>query len=76
MKEINTQIDWVEFDPVEIYQNVIECIQGAIQNLIILDINPDDIIAVAVTNQRETTILWNKITGKPLYNAIGKNLTN
>lgn len=72
LKEINTQSDWVEFDPLEIWQNVGECIEGAVRNLIILDINPNDIIALAVTNQRETTILWNSETGKPLYNAIGK----
>lgn len=72
LKEINTQPDWVEFDPLEIWQNVCDCIEGAVRNLVILDINPNDIVALAVTNQRETTILWNGETGKPLYNAIGK----
>lgn len=72
LKEINTQPDWVEFDPLEIWQNVCDCIEGAVRNLVILDINPNDIIALAVTNQRETTILWNSETGKPLFNAIGK----
>lgn len=42
------------------------------KNLIILDINPVDIIAVGITNQRENIVLWNKITGKPLYNSIGE----
>lgn len=74
LKEINIQPDWVEFDPLEIWQNVCECIEGAVRNLVILDINPNDIIALAVTNQRETTLLWNSETGKPLYNAIGKSL--
>lgn len=36
-----------------------------------LEINPADIKAVGITNQRETTIVWDKITGRPLYNAIG-----
>lgn len=73
LKEINTQPDWVEFDPLEIWQSVCDCIEGAVRNLIILDINPNDVIALALTNQRETTILWNSETGKPLYNAIGKS---
>lgn len=56
----------------EIWTNVVDCINGAVKNLNILDINPDDIVAIGVTNQRETTVMWNKITEKPLYNAIGK----
>lgn len=42
------------------------------KNLIILDISPGDIIAVGITNQRENIVLWNKITGEPLYNSIGQ----
>lgn len=72
LKEINTQSDWVEFDPLEIWQSVVECIEAVVKNLNILDINPDDIVALAVTNQRETTVLWHKLTGVPLYNAIGE----
>lgn len=72
VREISIQQSWVEVDPLEIWQNVLECIQVAIQNLVILDINPDDICALALTNRRETTVLWHKITGRPLYNAIGK----
>lgn len=71
VKEISTQQSWVEVDPLEIWQNVLECIQVAVQNLVILDIDPDDIRAVALTNRRDTTVLWNKTTGRPLYNAIG-----
>lgn len=71
LKEISTQHGWIEIDPLEIWQNVLECIQVAVQNLIILDINPDDICALALTNRRDTTVLWHKITGRPLYNAIG-----
>lgn len=56
----------------EIWQNVVECIQTAVQNLQILDINPDDIVAIALTNQRDTTVMWHKVTGRPLYNAIGE----
>lgn len=71
VKEICTQQSWVEVDPLEIWQNVLECIQVAVQNLVILDINPDDICALALTNRRDTTVLWHKVTGRPLYNAIG-----
>lgn len=56
----------------EIWQSVVECIEAVVKNLNILDINPDDIVALAVTNQRETTVLWHKLTGLPLYNAIGE----
>lgn len=71
LKEINTQPNWVEIDPLEIWQNVLECIQVALQNLVILDIDPDDICALALTNRRDTIVLWHKVTGRPLYNAIG-----
>lgn len=74
LREISPQPGWIEFDPIEIWQNVVECIETATQNLIILNINPNDIVAVAVTNQRETTVLWNSLTGLPLYNAIGMYL--
>lgn len=49
-----------------------ECINEGTRNLIILEINPADIVALGVTNQRETTVLWHKINGTPIYNAIGK----
>lgn len=62
----------MEIDPLEIWQNVVECIQMAVQNLVILDINPDDIVALAITNRRDTTVLWHKTNGRPLYNAIGE----
>lgn len=47
-------------------------LQIVIKNLILLDINPDDIIAIGITNQRQTTVLWNKTNGVPLHNAIGR----
>ena len=65
--QILPQAGWVEHDPVEIYQRVCETIQGALSkaNLIAQDLS-----AVGITNQRETTIVWNPKTGEPLYNAI------
>lgn len=68
---------WVEQDPMEILHSVIECINVTVENLKKMSIDPTDIAAVGITNQRETTLLWNRETGKPLFNAIGKlYLTN
>lgn len=61
---------WVEEDPKEIMQTVVTCIEKTIENLRNLDLDPADIQAIGVTNQRETTILWDKVTGQPLHNAI------
>lgn len=58
---------WVEQNPMDIYANqyasLTECIAKS-------GIDPDEIAAVGITNQRETVIAWNKNTGKPVYNAI------
>lgn len=58
---------WVEHDPMEIYQNTLKAVELATE---CADISQDDIIAIAITNQRETTVVWDKITGEPVYNAI------
>jgi glycerol kinase len=58
---------WVEHNPLEIWQSTIEVINEALRKN---KIKVNDIIAVGVTNQRETTVLWDKDTGKPVYNAI------
>uniref|UniRef100_A0A8D9FB89 glycerol kinase n=2 Tax=Cacopsylla melanoneura TaxID=428564 RepID=A0A8D9FB89_9HEMI len=47
-----------------------QCIEKCVGYLVDLDIDPNDIVAIGITNQRETTILWDSKTGKPLYNAI------
>ena len=47
------------------------CLKFLILSSRSLEIDPADIKAVGITNQRETTIVWDKNTGKPLYNAIG-----
>lgn len=61
---------WVESDPMELLHTVLECINKTVENLQSLDIDPADIKAIGVCNQRETTIVWDKTTGKPLHNAI------
>lgn len=61
------QPGWVEHDASEILTVQIDCIKEAIKNA---GIKPSEIACVGVTNQRETTVVWNKKTGKPINNAI------
>uniref|UniRef100_A0A7N6F7K0 glycerol kinase n=1 Tax=Anabas testudineus TaxID=64144 RepID=A0A7N6F7K0_ANATE len=61
---------WVEEDPKEIMQSVYECMERTCEKLCQLNIDISNIKAVGVTNQRETTLVWDKVTGEPLYNAI------
>jgi len=58
---------WVEHDPLEIWRNVQEVISSALRKG---HISPKEIAAIGVTNQRETTVIWERSTGKPIYNAI------
>jgi glycerol kinase len=58
---------WVEHDPMEIYSSQYAVMMELIARQ---NIAPDDIAAIGITNQRETTILWDKQSGKPIYNAI------
>ncbi|XP_072370064.1 glycerol kinase [Scyliorhinus torazame] len=64
------QAGWAEEDPKEILHSVIECIEKACDKLKQLKIDVSSIKAIGVSNQRETTIVWDKKTGLPLYNAI------
>ena len=58
---------WVEQNPMEIWENVRLLIRQVLETS---KINPSDILALGITNQRETTIVWDKRTGRPAYNAI------
>lgn len=58
---------WVEHDPDEIYDSVIECIENVFK---INNVSYSDIDSIGITNQRETTVLWDKKTGRPVHNAI------
>ncbi|OQY57358.1 MAG: glycerol kinase [Desulfobacteraceae bacterium 4572_88] len=58
---------WVEHNPDEIWQNTQEVIRGALAKA---GLSGADLAAIGITNQRETTVVWDKHTGKPYYNAI------
>ena len=66
-KQIFPQQGWVEHDPLEIWDNTRKAVATALAEA---NIAREDIAAVGITNQRETTVVWNKHTGKPVYNAI------
>ena len=58
---------WVEHDPMEIWTRSQEVIKGALAKA---GITAADLAAVGITNQRETAVVWDRKTGKPVYNAI------
>lgn len=58
---------WVEHNPVEIWESVRAVVAGALQKA---EINRHQLVAVGITNQRETAVVWDKNTGEPVYNAI------
>jgi glycerol kinase len=66
-EQIYPKPGWVEHDPMEIWQRTEEVIREGLGKT---GIDASDIAAVGVTNQRETTVAWDRATGKPVYNAI------
>src|SRR5947209_14834384 len=58
---------WVEHDPEEIWRATIEVCRGALANA---NLAAKDIAGIGITNQRETTVVWDRATGKPVHNAI------
>ncbi|MFD1506431.1 glycerol kinase GlpK [Georgenia yuyongxinii] len=66
-EQIFPQAGWVEHDPAEIWTNVREVVGLALTRA---NLTYRDIAAVGITNQRETTVVWDKTTGEPIYNAI------
>ncbi|KAF6823841.1 glycerol kinase [Colletotrichum musicola] len=69
-KQIYPNPGWHEHDPEELVSSVEACIDGAVQTFETQGHSRDQIKAVGITNQRETTVVWDKTTGKALYNAI------
>ena len=64
-RQIYPHPGWVEHDPAEILETQISSAREAIKN-----INPSEISCIGITNQRETTVLWDKNTGRSVYNAV------
>ncbi len=66
-RQIYPQPGWVEHDPMEIWDSQLSVAVAAMEQA---QATPGDIAAIGITNQRETTIVWDKTTGEPVYNAI------
>ncbi|KAI0216663.1 Glycerol kinase [Massospora cicadina] len=69
-QQICPQAGWVEHDPMVIVDSVNQCIEEAVADFLKLGFKLSDLKGTGITNQRETTVCWNKHTHKPLYNAI------
>ena len=66
-EQIYPRAGWVEHDPEEIWRRIQEVIVEAMQQR---GFRPKDLAAIGITNQRETTVVWNRKTAKPVYNAL------
>ena len=66
-QQIYPQPGWVEHDPEEILNTQLQALQSAFDQS---GLSPADIAGIGITNQRETTVVWDRHTGKPVYNAI------
>ncbi len=66
-EQILPQAGWVEHNPVEIWERTASVIQTALNGA---GLAASDLAALGITNQRETTVVWNRKTGRPYYNAI------
>ncbi|MFZ0799724.1 MAG: glycerol kinase GlpK [Terriglobales bacterium] len=66
-EQIYPQPGWVEHDPEEIWRRTNDVIEEAMESR---GLRPEDLATIGITNQRETTVVWHKKSGKPVYNAI------
>ncbi|MCO1657386.1 glycerol kinase GlpK [Pseudonocardia humida] len=66
-QQILPQAGWVEHNPVEIWERTSAVLQTALNKC---NLQASDLVALGITNQRETAVVWDKRTGRPLYNAI------
>ena len=66
-EQITPKAGWVEHDPKEVWQRTRDVIGGAMASS---DAEAGDVAAIGITNQRETTVVWDRETGDPVYNAI------
>jgi len=67
LRQIYPQPGWVEHDPEEIWSGVVATVRGALAQA---GLAARDVAAIGITNQRETAIVWDRATGKPIHNAI------
>lgn len=58
---------WVEHDPIEIYEKTLEAIVGVLKEA---QVTQEQIKCISISNQRETALVWDKLTGKPIHNAV------
>lgn len=65
--QIFPQPAWVEHNPLDIWESVEICVKGALSAA---NLSASDIAGVGITNQRETVVVWDRKTGRPLYNAL------
>ena len=66
-QQIYPKPGWVEHDPIEIWERTREVMKSALKKS---GLQPGDLAAIGITNQRETTVVWEKASGKPIHNAI------
>ena len=67
LPQIFPKSGWVEHDPEEIWSATVEVCRGALAKA---KLKPSDLAGIGITNQRETTVVWDRATGKPIHNAI------
>ena len=66
-RQIVNEKGWVEHDPAEIIENTVAVCGDVLAKA---GVNPGDVAAIGISNQRETSMMWDKATGRPIYNAI------
>lgn len=66
-RQIVNEKGWVEHDPMEIYSNTVQVVKNVIEKS---GIDKEKIVALGISNQRETALVWDRVTGEPVYNAI------
>ena len=69
-EQIYPKDGWCEHDPMTIVENTKTCLDKAVEKLEESGGKAEDVVGIGITNQRETTIVWDKETGKPLHNAV------
>ena len=66
-RQLFPQAGWVEHDPLEIWSSQFEVARAALSSA---GVTASDVSAIGITNQRETTVIWDRRTGEPIHNAI------